>query len=140
MVKEAILAGLDIIFKPGAFAAFPGVRATIGEKACNLARIEVQPEILLSDSEEGEALSNMTPYMRLDEYFNWSAMPMPLFPGSTGQDRRKLTTEAPQPVVQDACAEIHDQLKLTPFWWILEWIPLWERYVDRHGRVSTRTR
>lgn len=33
----------------------------------------------------------------------------------------------------DANAEMYDQLKKTPAWWILEFIPLWQYYQDRHG-------
>lgn len=154
MVKEAILVDVGLQFRAGAFDARPSVYAAIGKEARLRAGMEVEESLLAMPKDVPEnliptlgkdCLPDMTPDKQIDDlYADWTTSPTNL--GDDLQEEAAsravtATMEYTQALIQDACEDIHDQLKAVPAWWLLEWLPLWERRVHhRKGSIARRIR
>lgn len=133
MVKEAIEANVGLIFRPDVFRGpYLGVLAAIGPENYLRAKLKVpQP----ADDEIPQALPLNLPNRYI--YNSWKGWEL----NGVGEIEKREgsvgTAERMERVfLHDARANTGDKLEASRWWWVLEWIPLWEIRVDLEGHTK----
>lgn len=145
MVKEAIRAEAGLLFRSDAFIKHHGVSAVIGRDICSLEGIQGWGPRSLEDliPEFAPVLARLkNDGVELVPQENGTYITRTKLPVSRGgQDSEgkasgsNLDQDMRQKEIHDACAEMRDSLKAAPGWWILEYLPLWERHVTHDGYI-----
>lgn len=156
MVKEAIAAKAGLLFRSEPFKSYPGVRDVVSphlnqasgsQEPTPAEEVEPGPASLVTVLAEAlgltDALGN-DPEQHADNLFDrWNNTQSNAVENG---DREELPP-SPQlenfrmlPVVKDASADMRDQLKANPAWWILEYLPIFEKRVVPQGFVAGRFR
>lgn len=125
MVNEVIESDAGIIFRKSAFKHIPEVFAVIGPRLRMMTRQASIPVITTTDFATSPQLFS-TP----------SSQPLLLSEAHNPMNHDEAgngALAAQQVQEQNAAAPMYDQLIANPFWWILEFIPMWEYKQDSSG-------
>lgn len=137
MVKEAIGVDVGLLFRADAFSTLPGVSASVSP---HLHRKGGSPEPVLPNNKIQESAGEVPRDNRAQQLSSDLPAPREETGGRSAPYEASATSEMvdsrKHSAERDACAEIHDPLKSNPFWWLLEYIPLWERRVTEQGRIE----
>lgn len=135
MVREAIEADVELLFRPEAFDSYLGVLATIGPRNCYRAGLNLPPARVGAPPTK---LNVVNRYV-YNDWNDWKPNEDEEVDEEEASARSTRAAEMERAFANDACAGMGDQLGAWwSGWWILEWLPNFDIRVHPNGKVSRR--